>query len=560
MRIEQIEIINFRYYKNVSLKFKKKKNDIHIIIGNNGTGKTTLLNAITWCIYGEELFNYREYDHKPLLNTGVIEQSADGTKIAVEVTITIGLDDQEKITLCRMQKYELCKKKILPSSNEFKITHYTPKKSYPINDIDEQAKYMNRLFPESIKDYFLFDMESLDNYLNTKSGKINNGIQVLAKVQILDKILERIPKVQNKLSSNIKNKNKSTEQLEKEKSSFEDKFENKKNELKIIKEQIDKSDDKIQQLESKLRNIPNVEEILTEIDKFDKELVRYNNLHVEINNDYTDSLYNLFINNLIFNNFEDIYIFIDDLEKKGELPPTIDPDLLNQVILKKQCSICGTKLNEESLESLRKIIQCNKIGQQNSYELLNIRTYIKKKKNSVNVEKINVEKKLKQKDSNDKSISDTNQKIEEKKNKIKGLDANSIKADYHLLEQLKEIRDDNVKKSGAVSQSIDNFKTDIQKLHDELKKIYGHDIKAKQINDKIDRLDVISNEVQNIREKILFDVIHDVSLKSNEYFKGFMWKTNEFDRIEFDENASIKLYDKKIIHISALHQPRKRKC
>ena len=57
MRIESIEIKNFRQYRDEKGSFPKKvgSKDIHIIIGEKGEGKTNILNALTWCLYGEEL-------------------------------------------------------------------------------------------------------------------------------------------------------------------------------------------------------------------------------------------------------------------------------------------------------------------------------------------------------------------------------------------------------------------------------------------------------------------------------------------------------------------------
>ena len=55
MRIERVEISNFRQYRNATFEFGKKgTHDLHIILGNNGVGKTNLLNAISWCLYGTE--------------------------------------------------------------------------------------------------------------------------------------------------------------------------------------------------------------------------------------------------------------------------------------------------------------------------------------------------------------------------------------------------------------------------------------------------------------------------------------------------------------------------
>ena len=55
MRITSIELQNFRQYQNLKLEFPKTtSNDLHIIVADNGVGKTNILNAITWCLYSDE--------------------------------------------------------------------------------------------------------------------------------------------------------------------------------------------------------------------------------------------------------------------------------------------------------------------------------------------------------------------------------------------------------------------------------------------------------------------------------------------------------------------------
>lgn len=55
MRFTSIQINNFRQYEELKLVFPKNgQYDLHIINAENGVGKTNVLNAITWCLYGKE--------------------------------------------------------------------------------------------------------------------------------------------------------------------------------------------------------------------------------------------------------------------------------------------------------------------------------------------------------------------------------------------------------------------------------------------------------------------------------------------------------------------------
>ena len=54
MRFSSIQLKNYRQYEDLNIEFEYGTHDLHVLIGDNGTGKTNLLNAFTWCLYGEE--------------------------------------------------------------------------------------------------------------------------------------------------------------------------------------------------------------------------------------------------------------------------------------------------------------------------------------------------------------------------------------------------------------------------------------------------------------------------------------------------------------------------
>ncbi len=83
MRIEKIKLKSYRQYRDVELSFKQTSgNDLHIIVGKNGMGKTNLLNAINWCLYKEEPHLSKDSEQLQLhrLNLKTIENAEEGEK------------------------------------------------------------------------------------------------------------------------------------------------------------------------------------------------------------------------------------------------------------------------------------------------------------------------------------------------------------------------------------------------------------------------------------------------------------------------------------------------
>lgn len=94
MRIESIDIKNFRQYKELHLDFPKTKDtDLHVIVASNGVGKTNMMNAIIWCFYGiEPNIDKNSSAALPLCNLKALEEAkADGESVApvsVEIRVT----------------------------------------------------------------------------------------------------------------------------------------------------------------------------------------------------------------------------------------------------------------------------------------------------------------------------------------------------------------------------------------------------------------------------------------------------------------------------------------
>ena len=77
LRIKNIELKNFRPYEDVMIEFSQDKNKSFTVIeGNNSTGKTSLINAMFWCLYGKEQF-LNDGVGKPIPNQN-IQQSKSG--------------------------------------------------------------------------------------------------------------------------------------------------------------------------------------------------------------------------------------------------------------------------------------------------------------------------------------------------------------------------------------------------------------------------------------------------------------------------------------------------
>lgn len=101
MLLESIKLHNFRQYKDTSLDFAQdiQGKNVTIIIGENGSGKTTFLQSFFWCLYGTTNFK----DQLVLNKDEAYDMTPETPReVSVELKLKHG-DNEYKIT--RKQKF-----------------------------------------------------------------------------------------------------------------------------------------------------------------------------------------------------------------------------------------------------------------------------------------------------------------------------------------------------------------------------------------------------------------------------------------------------------------------
>jgi len=178
MRIEKIIINNFRQFKSETIEFSHNTtHDLHVFIGENGTGKTNLLNAINWCLYGDEPHLSTESRKLPILNLRTIQESAIGEKKNVSVRIFIEIKEHEYIIFYREASYQIGEDNKISSHGEcFEVQKNDKQGNTKIITGEVCDNYVRQFVPKKIREFFFFDGEQLDKYLKEDNVNIRPAV------------------------------------------------------------------------------------------------------------------------------------------------------------------------------------------------------------------------------------------------------------------------------------------------------------------------------------------------------------------------------------------------
>lgn len=541
MRISRIKTENYRQLKNLDIEFSKKQhNDLSIFIGRNGHGKTNLLNAINWCFYGLEPHLSKNSKKLPIINLNSIQNSDEEKDEVVKVEVSTETKEKDKFIFSRESRFRIYNGEPKKQETKFKVIAYDENNNPKI--YDEEKEYVRRFFPEAIREFFFFDGERLDNYFKEATAQnIRNAVFRISQIDLLEHVEKRL----NKLSKEFRREaSKNSPEikiiesnLEKKEKQLNDILVRKKDAIKQAK--ISKTE--VIEYEKKLRKIPDIEKLEDERNALNIEIKNKNN---QLNKKIIKKQNILFDYSKIILPWKAIINTIELIDKKkekGEIPPTINKELIKEIINNNKCSICGNKLDKTSRNKVERLLNnielSSKIGKELHY-LENPLLYYKDKIEGFIEKTKEIEKEI---NSYEDEIEEANDKIRDIDKQLSGYDLEKIKNWHHERKKWEDIRDEKNKDIGKLETQESNTRKEINELERKLEKELKKEEKANYIKKQrkfcLRSLEAISK----VKKEIMNETRKRIETKTKEIFFELIWKQRTFENISIEDDYSISV-------------------
>lgn len=347
MRIKKITFKDFRQFhgeQEIHFSHDTRKN-VTIVFGTNGAGKTTILNAIKWVLYGEFPKNFEEPNR--LVNDGLMNAIGDGPVISAYVEMQFEHAKKE-YTLRRVAdiKTEQSIQKIIGSSLSLNVTD-----EFGANHlVTKPEELITTIFPRRLSEFYFFNGEQLDANASTLLTSLANEIKIVMGLVKYERALKHLPQAKQILTSELAGLNEDSEnKLGDRLTAVSKDREEAEEDRKAQEVERERLAERIEEIQMGLRNHDRSRDLQAQRDTY-KEQVRSARLRRDEARRERRKLINQRSAVAFLGEMAELTIVnSEDLRVRGELPRAIKVQFIDDLLNAGSC-ICGTPLAEGSHE------------------------------------------------------------------------------------------------------------------------------------------------------------------------------------------------------------------
>ncbi|MEJ6485150.1 AAA family ATPase [Nostoc punctiforme UO1] len=346
MKLTSIKLCNFRSFYGTTPEMLLAAGDVQnttIIHGNNGSGKTSLLNAFTWVLYDK--FSAAFASIEQLVNKRAIAEAQKGQ--AVECWVEIGWEHEGK----RYRVKRACRG--YKNENDFdagktQLTMWVGGDDGKWNIPNQQSDdIINQILPATLHQYFFFDGERIEEIVRSdKKAEIAEATKIFLGVEVINRSIRHLgdakKALENELKaigdSEIKQLLRQQEKIERERGRITKR-------QTEIKEELEYQQTFKKETSNRLRELSAAKELQERWQDLESQKVanqeEYKKTKEALKKVISARGYTVLLSETT-SQFRGI---INDLKQRGELTSGISREFVSDLLNSQRC-ICGAELHE----------------------------------------------------------------------------------------------------------------------------------------------------------------------------------------------------------------------
>ena len=354
MKFIDLRLYNFRqfYGETPIIKLSHGDKNVTVFHGMNGAGKTALLNAFTWILYGvfskgfqkeNELINKRALAEANIGDTiqcyGELNFENSGTNYRIKKVVDAVVNDGSSNTKERLKETTL---QFQQADGQWK----------EVRNIDS---VIGKILPRDLHSYFFFDGERVEKIVAPSAderARLGNAVKILLGVEPLERAIKHLKSACKHFEKEMgRLGNDETKEAVAKKSEIDKKLESSDAEIVTTLKKIGEQREALDRLNDRIAKHASVKPLTEARDQHKKTIERRKTAVIDL----TNKLKSVISDRAFLLHTDELksYVttFLGELKSKGDLPSGIKAQFVEKLISQGKC-ICGRSLDsKESAEA-----------------------------------------------------------------------------------------------------------------------------------------------------------------------------------------------------------------
>lgn len=504
MKIVDLRIDNLGVHRELKLDVSNRKNQLIFLNGSNNHGKTSLLTALEFCLFDEDLVpDNLSKVAKSKMSKGDVETVRVSAKLLKENGDSAVVQREQKFTLEEDGSISMVGKSNL-AITEIPLDWKESAASLPNPD-----EWLNQNFPQRFRDFVLFNGEKMSQFFDSRVKRaIEDAVREIANIDYFESLVEMLRGLRNDLTKKqAKLTGKSAEKLNEERQKLESALGVLRENLNGLKTSLDENRAIKADLEPLIESQKHGAEYLEQNKRLRIEeetaVSDINELQSALNQKlWSAGLDSFFVSRLTYPIAKQIEI----ADRAGQYPADFKPEAIRALIDSETC-ICGRSFHDEptAKQALEDICARNLMAGPIGKELSDLKATLDRvtgqaTASAADIERIKKEL-VKAKDRMRRAQLDS-QKLAPK---LVGLSKNE-----EQLAQIRQNFDTAERQIRALGQQIpmvqadiDSYESQIKKKQKEFDDSIRNSSEAQQLAVKVDFLERVLAQSEDFGERVL---------------------------------------------------------
>ncbi|MEM9265395.1 MAG: AAA family ATPase [Cyanobacteria bacterium P01_F01_bin.13] len=349
MKLLSLKLFNFRpFYGEHQLTFAKtNERNITVIHGNNGSGKTALLNAFTWALY--EKFTAALASPENLVNRRALAEAKKKQPIDCFVEVAFEHDGKQYRIKRSCRAYRQGDTVEHTSSELFMQFVGDDGRWSTLPSSQQPEDVIGRILPRSLHQYFFFDGERIEQIVRSGNrAEIAEATQKLLGVKVIDNAIKHLTNARKSLEDELDGiGDAETKSLLAQKRGAEKEVTGLQDRQLEIDQELENQATLRQEYSQRLLELTEVQEQQRRREILENQVQelreRLQDSKKVLKRAISNQGYTVFLPGIE----EKFRAIVKDREDKGELPADIKQTFVQELLNRQRC-ICGAELHKGS--------------------------------------------------------------------------------------------------------------------------------------------------------------------------------------------------------------------